>query len=81
MKMSITVEHDKYKITHVMEDDCDLFLRDYLEFVKAALHSAGFSYIVDLAADTTTDVVTATETLEYWQKQFKDAIKKKDGGA
>lgn len=73
MKIKVIVEHAKYKITHEMSEDYDwdLFLRDYLEFFRNVLLSAGFNYVIDLAAVDETGVTPALEDKEYWKKKLE----------
>lgn len=68
MKITVKIELEKYTniLTIDEEQDQDLFLKDYLEFLKTTLHAAGFSYIIDLAVLTQSDLIPATESTEYW---------------
>lgn len=73
MKISVTVQHDKYDLTLTMNDDQskELFLADYLEFLKTSIQAAGFSYVIDLAAMTSDGtVMPATESIDHWYRAF-----------
>lgn len=73
MKISVTVQHDKYDLTLTMSESQsqELFLADYLEFLKTSIQAAGFSYVIDLAAMTSDGtVVPATESIDCWHGAF-----------
>lgn len=73
MKISVTVQHDKYDLTLTMNEDQtqELYLSDYLEFLKTSIQAAGFSYVIDLAAMTSDGtVMPANESIECWQRAF-----------
>ena len=52
------------------EEEESLFLKDYLDFFRKALHAAGFAYVHDLAALTQFNVETAVESKELWRRKL-----------